>query len=98
MSCCKAVNADIATTSSMSSKMSKKHQLQNVNIGIRCLTSTISCNRWGALADKNGQKQKFWIAANSWGKSWGENGYFRILRGQNECDIEKLILATSGQP
>ncbi|NXX76904.1 TINAG protein, partial [Urocolius indicus] len=51
---------------------------------------------WGVLPDKNGQKQKFWIATNSWGKSWGENGYFRILRGQNECDIEKLILATLG--
>uniref|UniRef100_A0A8D2IQD9 Tubulointerstitial nephritis antigen n=1 Tax=Varanus komodoensis TaxID=61221 RepID=A0A8D2IQD9_VARKO len=34
-----------------------------------------------------------WIAANSWGNSWGENGYFRILRGQNECDIEQLVVA-----
>lgn len=30
---------------------------------------------------------KFWKCRNSWG-DWGENGYFRILRGINECAIE----------
>ncbi|NXG55398.1 TINAG protein, partial [Hemiprocne comata] len=64
--------------------------------GAKWKTHSVKLLGWGVLADKNGQKQKFWIAANSWGKSWGENGYFRILRGQNECDIEKLILATLG--
>ncbi|NXA40053.1 TINAG protein, partial [Eudromia elegans] len=64
--------------------------------GSQWKTHSVKLLGWGALNDKNGRKQKFWIAANSWGKSWGENGYFRILRGQNECDIEKLILTTLG--
>jgi len=36
---------------------------------------------------------KYWIAANSWGPWWGEHGYFRILRGSNECGIEEYVLA-----
>ncbi|PAV79919.1 hypothetical protein WR25_23894 [Diploscapter pachys] len=31
----------------------------------------------------------FWRIANSWNADWGENGYFRILRGVDECGIEE---------
>lgn len=36
--------------------------------------------------------------ANSWGTDWGESGYFRIVRGKNECDIEKFVLGAWAKP
>ncbi|XGW02473.1 hypothetical protein V3C99_014481 [Haemonchus contortus] len=38
-------------------------------------------------------KTPYWLVANSWNTDWGENGYFRILRGVNECGIEHAIVA-----
>ena len=35
----------------------------------------------------------FQLAANSWGQQWGENGFFKIRRGTNECEIEEFVLA-----
>lgn len=31
---------------------------------------------------------KYWKVANSWNRYWGEQGYFRIKRGEDECSIE----------
>lgn len=44
-----------------------------------------------------GRLIKFWIAANSWGSDWGENGTFRILRGENHCEIESFIIGAWGK-
>jgi len=35
----------------------------------------------------------YWICTNSWNKSWGEEGIFRIKRGNNECGIEGGVVA-----
>ena len=31
---------------------------------------------------------KYWLVANSWGTVFGEQGYFKIKRGNNECGFE----------
>ena len=35
----------------------------------------------------------YWLLANSWNSDWGDNGTFKILRGENHCGIESSVVA-----
>ncbi|KAM7384225.1 hypothetical protein PAMA_011523 [Pampus argenteus] len=60
-------------------------------------THSVRIIGWGEDRHYDGTSRKYWIAANSWGKNWGENGYFRIARGDNECEIETFVIGVWGR-
>ncbi|KAK4406863.1 Cathepsin B-like protease 2 [Sesamum angolense] len=47
---------------------------------------------WGT----NDDGEDYWLLANQWNRSWGDDGYFMIRRGTNECGIE--VGAVAGLP
>lgn len=44
---------------------------------------------WGASEDG----EAYWLLANQWNRGWGDDGYFKIRRGTNECGIEGDVVA-----
>jgi len=43
---------------------------------------------WGVEDDV-----KYWLCVNSWNEEWGDKGFFKIKRGNNECGIENIAYA-----
>lgn len=43
---------------------------------------------WGVSSHSDGSQEPYWRARNSFGNAWGEDGFFRIARGENMLGIE----------
>jgi len=47
----------------------------------------VTCIGWGEERIKS-RKVKYWILKNSWGRDWGEGGYFKIVKGEDMASVE----------
>lgn len=68
-----------------------KHGVYNHTEGQSIGHHGVKIMGWG---EEHGNK--YWLVANSWGKDWGDDGFFKILRGVNHCGIEGSVVA--GEP
>ncbi|XP_048207434.1 procathepsin L-like [Perognathus longimembris pacificus] len=63
------------------------------NCARRPLTHAVLIVGYGYEGEKETATNKYWLIKNSWGKSWGVNGYGKLARDQNNlCGIASWTL------
>jgi cathepsin B len=48
--------------------------------------------------EKGPDGQEFWIAENTWGSDWGEQGYFRVLANDQSTGIDQYTIGVAAYP
>jgi len=57
---------------------------EEAGIQYQKLTHSTLVVGWGVGEDQSGDPVNYWKVRNSYGKSWGEKGYFYVRRGHND--------------
>jgi hypothetical protein len=80
-------------------------EMQPVSIAIEADQSSFQFYKSGVFTGPCGQQldhgvllvgsgtdggQAYWRVKNSWGQSWGDNGYIRMIQGKNMCGLSNM--------
>ena len=68
---------------------SEFNPIVSVNHAVLCVGYGV-CGKNDSACDGVNEGMKYWIVKNSWGKSFGEDGFFKIIRGVNDLGIESM--------
>merc|ERR1711871_797833 len=84
-----ALMAAVAQYGPVSICIDAEHSFINYKSGIYngpCSSDVIKQNHCISIVGYDAT-EKYWLVRNSWGTSWGENGYIRMAMGSNLCGI-----------
>ena len=84
-----ALMAAVAQHGPVSICIDAEHDFIQYTSGIydgECSSEPIKQNHCVSIVGYDAE-EKYWLVRNSWGTSWGENGYIRMAMGKNLCGI-----------